>query len=279
MGTLELRVPQERQGRFSTELFERYQRSEKALVAALAEMYVQGVSTRKVKAVTEELCGHAFSASAVSAVTRRLDGELARFARRRLEEPFAYLWLDARYEKVREEGVVRSQAVQVAIGINGEGRRCVLAGGLANRESATSWREFLVALKQRGLRGVELVVSDDHSGLKKAIEEVLPESQPASPSKLPRGVRFQPAPELNPAVREINLIGEHAAEAVERVEKFLDAAVIATAARVRIVHGHGMGILKRAVQDMLRNNPHVEKFYPASQHEGGSGATIVELKE
>jgi DNA mismatch repair protein MutS2 len=111
------------------------------------------------------------------------------------------------------------------------------------------------------------------------VEEVLPESAPAPPSRLPKNVRYQPGPELTPSVQEINIIGEHAADAVERVERFLDSAVMATAARVRIVHGHGMGILKRAVQDLLKQNPHVEKFYPASQYEGGSGATIVELKE
>jgi putative transposase len=176
VGKLELRVPQDRQGHFRTEVFERYQRSEKALVGALAEMYVQGVSTRKVKAITEELCGHEFSAATVSRINESLDGELAKFAERRLEEDYPYLILDARYEKVREDGVVRSQAVQVAIGINREGRRCVLAVGLANRESTTSWREFLQTLKQRGLRGVELVVSDDHAGLKQAIAEVLPEA-------------------------------------------------------------------------------------------------------
>lgn len=176
VGKLELRVPQDRQGHFRTELFERYQRSEKALVGALAEMYVQGVSTRKVKAITEELCGHEFSSATVSRINASLDEELAKFAERRLEEDYPYLVLDARYEKVREEGVVRSQAVLVAIGINREGRRCVLAVGLANRESTTSWREFLVALKQRGLRGVELAVSDDHAGLKQAIAEILPEA-------------------------------------------------------------------------------------------------------
>jgi putative transposase len=176
VGSLELRVPQDREGRFSTELFERYQRSEKALVAALAEMYVAGVSTRKVKTVTEELCGHSFSASAVSAVTRRLDGELARFARRRLEEPFAYVWVDARYEKVREGGVVQSRAVLVAMGVDAEGRRQVLGVELANRESTSSWKAFLVDLKARGLHGVELVVSDDHPGLKRAVMEVLPEA-------------------------------------------------------------------------------------------------------
>src|ERR671913_325998 len=139
VGKLELRVPQDREGRFSTELFERYQRSEKALVAALAEMYVQGVSTRKVKAITEELCGHSFSASVISAVNKRLDESLAQFASRRLEEPFPYLILDARYEKVREGGIVASQAVLIAVGIDWDGRRQIL--------------------------GVELVVADDHAGL------------------------------------------------------------------------------------------------------------------
>ena len=164
VGKLELRVPQDRQGRFRTEVFERYQRSEKALVAALAEMYVQGVSTRKVKAVTEELCGHEFSASTISRINQGLDEELEKFARRRLEEAYPYLILDARYEKVREEGVIRSRAVLVAIGINWEGRRCVLGVEVANRESQSSWKEFLLDLRQRGLRSVELVISDDHVG-------------------------------------------------------------------------------------------------------------------
>lgn len=176
VGTIELRVPQDRDGRFSTQLFERYQRSEKALVAALAEMYVQGVSTRKVKKITEQLCGHSFSASTVSRIVKKLDKELEAFARRPLEEEYPYLILDARYEKVREDGVVRSQAVLVALGVNWDGRRCVLAVEAANRESTTSWRDLLVQLKERGLRGVELVVSDDHEGLKRAIAQILPEA-------------------------------------------------------------------------------------------------------
>lgn len=176
VGKLELRIPQDRQGHFSTQIFERYQRSEKALVSALAEMYIQGVSTRKVKAITEELCGHAFSASAISAVNKTLDESLERFAKRPLEENYPYLVLDARYEKVREDGVIRSQAVQIAIGINDEGRRQILAVELANRESQTSWRDVLLELKSRGLRGVEFVVSDDHPGLKRAIAEVIPEA-------------------------------------------------------------------------------------------------------
>ncbi len=173
VGTLELRVPQDRDGRFSTELFERYQRSEKALVSALAEMYVQGVSTRKVKAITEELCGHAFSASAISDINRGLDAQLEQFSQRTLEEDYPYLILDARYERVREDGTIDPRAVMIALGINGDGRRCVLAVELANRESRSSWKDFLLRLKERGLRGVELVVSDDHAGLRKAIREVL----------------------------------------------------------------------------------------------------------
>jgi len=176
VGKLELRVPQDRQGCFSTELFERYQRSEQALVATLAEMYVQGVSTRKVKAITEELCGHAFSASTISAINKRLDASLAAFARRRLDEPFPYLIIDARYEKVREGGIVVSQAVLIAVGIDWDGRRQILAVEMANRESRTSWKDLLLSLRERGLHGVELVVADDHAGLRGAIREVLTEA-------------------------------------------------------------------------------------------------------
>ena len=176
VGTLELRVPQDRMGRFSTELFERYQRSEKALVGTLAEMYVQGVSTRKVKAVTEALCGHSFSASSISAINKSLDEGLKAFAERRLNESYPYLILDARYEKVREAGVITSQAVLVAVAVDEDGRRQILAVELANRESRSSWREFLSGLKTRGLAGVEFVVSDNHEGLKAAIREVLPEA-------------------------------------------------------------------------------------------------------
>jgi transposase-like protein len=176
VGKLELRVPQDRDGRFSTELFERYQRSEQALVATLAEMYVQGVSTRKVKAITEELCGHAFSASAISAVNKRLDDSLAAFAGRPLAEPYPYLILDARYEKVREGGIVASQAVLIAVGIDWDGRRQILAVEMANRESRSSWKDFLLGLRRRGLSGVEFVVADDHAGLRAAIREVLTEA-------------------------------------------------------------------------------------------------------
>jgi DNA mismatch repair protein MutS2 len=109
------------------------------------------------------------------------------------------------------------------------------------------------------------------------ILEVLPEGQ--ATSKLPKNVSYLPGPELNPLHQEINVIGQHAEEARDLVEQFLDRAVMATASRVRIVHGHGMGVLKKMVWELLKSNPHVEKFYAADQYEGGAGATIAELKD
>lgn len=176
VGKLELRVPQDRQGYFPTQVFERYQRSEKALVSALAEMSVQGVSTRKMKKITEDLCGHSFSASTISSINKKLDLTLKAFAERALEEPCPYWVLDARYERVREGGVIRKRAVLVAIGINRQGRRCVLGVELARRQNTTSCRQFLSRLRDRGLHGVELVVSDNHQGLNRAVIEILPEA-------------------------------------------------------------------------------------------------------
>jgi DNA mismatch repair protein MutS2 len=107
--------------------------------------------------------------------------------------------------------------------------------------------------------------------------EVLPAADAGA--RLPKNVSFRPAPQLTPAVQEINVIGEHAEEACERVERFLDSAVMATSSRVRIVHGHGMGVLRKAIWKLLAASPHVEKYYQAPQNEGGAGATIVELKD
>src|SRR5215470_16639179 len=176
IGKLELRVPVGS----DRAVLDRAVRAVPALGAGagggLAEMYVQGVSTRKVKAITEELCGHSFSASSISAINQRLDASLVQFAGRPLVEAFPYLILDARYERVREAGVIVSQAVLIAIGIDWDGRRQVLAVELANRESRSSWRDFLLGLKTRGLHGVEFVVADDHAGLRAALREVLAEA-------------------------------------------------------------------------------------------------------
>ena len=101
----------------------------------------------------------------------------------------------------------------------------------------------------------------------------------APASKLPQGVSYKPAPELAPVHQEINVIGQRAEEARDNVDEFLDRAVMATASRVRIVHGHGMGVLKKVIQELLARHPHVAKFYQAPPSEGGAGATIAELRE
>jgi transposase-like protein len=170
VGTLNLLVPQDRESTFSTRLFSRYQRNEKALVLALMEMYVEGVSTRKVKEVTEELCGTTFSKSLISSLAGSLDSELSAWRKRRLEaEAYPYLFVDARYEKVRMDGRVVSQGVLVVSGVRDDGFREILAVEVADTESEATYQELFRSLKRRGLSGVELVVSDDHEGLKAAV--------------------------------------------------------------------------------------------------------------
>ena len=163
-------VPKDRDGEFQTELFERYQRSEKAFVAAMLQMYVEGVSTRKVTEITEALCGLEVSKSQVSALTQKLDAEIDEWRTRRLTEAYPYLIFDARYEKVRRGGAVVSQGVLVAIGISAAGYREALGSWVAESESEASWGKVFAELKQRGLSGVSYVVSDDHKGMVKAIE-------------------------------------------------------------------------------------------------------------
>jgi putative transposase len=170
VGALNLMVPQDREGTFSTRLFSRYQRNEKALVLALMEMYVEGVSTRKVKEVTEELCGTSFSKSLVSSLAGSLDSELSAWRERRLEaEAYPYLFVDARYERVRVDGRVVSQGVLVVSGVREDGFREILAVEVSDTESEATYHELFRSLKRRGLSGVQLVVSDDHGGLKAAI--------------------------------------------------------------------------------------------------------------
>ena len=169
VGTLELLVPQDREGAFQTELFSRYQRSEKALVASLMQMYIEGVSTRKVKDITEKLCGTSFSKSHISEITKGLDEEIRIWRNRPLEQEYPYLIVDARYEKVRIEKQVLSQGVLIIVGIGKDGHREILTMEIANTETKESWGRVFRSLKERGLKGVRLVVSDDHQGLRWAI--------------------------------------------------------------------------------------------------------------
>jgi hypothetical protein len=163
VGEITFAVPQVREGGFYPSALEKGLRSERALVIALAEMYVQGVSTRKVKAITEELCGVDVSSMQVSRAAAQLDGTLQEWRERPLGE-ITYLYVDARYEKVREAGQVRDAAVLVASGITPEGERQVLGVSVSLSEHETHWKAFLKGLKDRGMNGVKLVTSDDHQG-------------------------------------------------------------------------------------------------------------------
>jgi putative transposase len=166
-GTLELRVPQTRGCEpYHPSMFARWQRSERALLVACAEMYFHGVSTRRVQDVLEEMCGMDISSATVSRVAAELDEKLADFRNRRLDTThYPYLLIDARYEKVRVNGQVVSQAVLVAAGITSEGKREILDWRLGDSESEGTWGEMFRTLKDRGLQGLELIVSDAHSGL------------------------------------------------------------------------------------------------------------------
>lgn len=173
VGAVELQVPRDRKGEFSPTLFSRYRRSEKALMLTLVEMVLQGVSTGKVRKITEQLCGTSISSSTVSRLTTELDGELALW-RSRPVGACPYLFVDARYEKVRHEGRVVSMAVQIVYGVTAEGRRTILAVSVSHSENEADYRRLFTGLKDRGLRDVQLVISDNHPGLKAAIRSSFP---------------------------------------------------------------------------------------------------------
>ncbi|WP_028962170.1 IS256 family transposase [Sulfobacillus thermosulfidooxidans] len=172
VGTLTLEVPRTRDGEFSPTLFERYQRHEKALVLTLMEMVVNGVSTRKIRRVTEELCGTEFSKSTVSDLAKGLEAAVQQWRTRSLAEtPYPFLIVDALVLKIRENGAVRSRSGCVVTGINAAGYREILGFWIGDSESKQTWTAVFTDLKDRGLTGVDLVVSDDHRGLRQAIEQ------------------------------------------------------------------------------------------------------------
>lgn len=177
VGSLTLTVPRDRAGEFQPSLFARYQRSEQALVLTLAEMYLQGVSTRKVSAIVEQLCGTTVSASTVSACTQTLDASLAAWRARRLDATtYPYLIVDAHHERIRREGQVLSTATLWVIGIRADGYREHLGLWLGASESATSWGAVFRDLVQRGLSGVRYAVSDEHAGLVQSLRRYFPDA-------------------------------------------------------------------------------------------------------
>ena len=172
IGTLTLRVPRTRDGKFSTEVFQRYQRNEKALLTTMLEMYVQGVSTRKVSKVVENMCGKTYSKSFVSSLTKELDEEVKLWRNSDLSMiKYPYIIVDVVYIKVRENKRVVSKACHIAIGVNEKGNREIIGLDLSDSESEYSWSNFFDYLKSRGLSGVKMVISDSHKGLVKAVKE------------------------------------------------------------------------------------------------------------
>ncbi len=171
VGTLTLRVPRHRNGEFSTELFQRYQRSEQALLLAMMQMVVSGVSTRKVENITEELCGRKFSKSTVSELCKKLDPAIVAFKNRPLCKHYPFLVVDALYLKVRENEKVKARGLLVVIGINQDGQREIIGFQVANSETETSWGQMFDSLKERGLQDIHFIVSDNHQGLVKAVRK------------------------------------------------------------------------------------------------------------
>src|SRR5690625_2809020 len=173
VGTLNLRVPRTRDGKFSTDIFERYQRNEKALVSTMLEMYVSGVSTRKVGQVVETLCGKNVSKSYVSSITKLLDEEVYKFKQRRIDKKIPYLMTDVLYIKVRENRRVVSKAVHIAIGIDSKGFKNIIGFMISDSESEETWKVFYQSMIDRGLTNVEMVISDAHQGQVNAIQQLL----------------------------------------------------------------------------------------------------------
>jgi len=218
VGAITLHVPRLRDGKFSTELFTRYQRSEQAFVLALLEMVINGVSTRKVRLITEQLCGVELSKSTVSELCKRLDPLVTAWNSRPLNESrFPFVLVDALFLKVREESRVRSRGVMIAAGVNESGYREILGLMLGDTESEASWTEFFINLKNRGLRGLDILVSDHHSGLVKAVKKQF------------QGITWQRC--QTHFLR--NVLGaapkHHRSEIHQKVRMILDAADLATA--------------------------------------------------
>jgi len=173
LGALDLKIPQARGLKFYPQSIEKGTRSEKALKLAIAQMYIEGVSTRKVQDITEKLCGYEVSSTQVSRLTQELDVEFEKFRNRPIGE-ICYLLFDANYQKVRHQGSVVDMAILIAYGVNYEGRREILGVSASLSEAEVHWREFFEDLQARGMRGLRLIVSDNHPGMKKARKAVFP---------------------------------------------------------------------------------------------------------
>jgi len=303
VGQLTLTIPRVRDGSFSPELFARLQRSEQALLVTLVEMVVQGVSTRKVSAVVEELCGTEVSKSLVSDLCKRLDPVVRDWNERDLSERvYPFVLVDALVIKVRKEHRIRIPSVLMATGINGEGCREVLGMRIGDSESEASWSDLFSWLKKRGLRGVDLVVSDDHRGLVKAVQthfqgatwqrcqtHLMRNLMDACPKALQGELHARvrlifEAPDLATARRLlaelVNDFGERAPKAVERLEEAFEDALAVLALpepyrkRLRTTNG------QERLNEEIRRRERVIRIFPnVESAERLIGALLMEQDE
>ena len=269
VGEVTFDIPQIREGGFYPRSLEKGMRSERALLLALAEMYVQGVSTRKVAAITEKLCGTQISASQVSRASKQLDDELEAWRTRTLGE-VVYLYLDARYEKMRQAKNVRDAAILIASGVKRDGRRSILGISVSLSEAEAHWRAFLESLVKRGLWGVQLIVSDDHSGLeaaRKAVFTGIPwqrcqfHLQQNAQSYVPRvGMRSEVAEDIRSIFDSPNI--EMAEELLKKtVAKYARLAPkLADWMEVNIPEGFTMFAFLKAHQKRIRTSNQLERL-------------------
>ena len=247
IGTIELKVPRHRDRPFRTMLFENYSRSEAALVSAMAEMVVAGVSTAKVGRVMEQICGKSFSKQSVSEACRELDAAVAAFRDRPLSGEYLFVMVDATYLKCREDHRVRSKALMVALGMTPAGTKEVIGFALADAETAATWTSFLEALRGRGLSGVRMLTSDAHEGILAALQAVFPDVPwqrcqahfcrnvvEAAPKTLQAGLRSELAEMFNCAdaaqarARRDEIVADYselAPKAMERLDRGFDDAM------------------------------------------------------
>ena len=269
VGEVAFDIPQVRGGDFYPQALEKGLRSERALLMTLAEMYVQGVSTRKVSAITERLCGTQVSASQVSRATKQLDEELETWRNRPLGE-IIYLTLDARYEKVRQAGSVRDAAILIASGVKRDGKRSILGLSVSLSEAEAHWRAFLEGLVQRGLHGVRLIISDNHAGIKaarKAVFSGIPwqrcqfHMQQNAGQYVPGvGMRLEVAEDIRTI---FNSPDRETAEAFlkKTVEKYEDIAPrLADWMEVNLPEGFTVFAFPRAHQRRLRTSNYLERL-------------------
>jgi len=268
-GEVTFDIPQVREGGFYPQALEKGLRSERAFTLALAEMYVQGVSTRKVSAITKRLCGTSVSAAQVSRAAKQLDEVLETWRNRSLGE-VVYLYLDARYEKVRQAGSVRDAAILIASGVKRDGKRSILGVSVSLSEGKTHWRAFMETLVNRGLHGVQLIISDNHGGLKAARKAVFTGVpwQRCQFHLQQNAMQYVPRVSLRKEVAEdirtiFNMPDREAAEAYLRktVEKYaLIAPKLADWMEVNLLEGFTVFSFPRAHQKRLRTSNYLERL-------------------